>query len=51
MPKFAYKNVKNASTSQTAFELNYNYHFCVFYKKDIDPYFTSKSDDELLSKL
>lgn len=33
MANFPYHNVKNASTSHTSFNLNYNYYLIVFYKK------------------
>ncbi len=39
MAKFAYINVKNASTDYTSFELNCGFHPLASYKKDIDPYF------------
>ena len=47
MAKFAYNNAKNASTSHTSFKLNCDYHFCVFYKEDLDPRSKSKAADEL----
>ena len=37
MAKFAYNNAKNSSTGHTLFELNCNYHPCVFFEKDTDP--------------
>ena len=48
--KFTYNNAKNASTSHTPFELNYEYHPCVLYKEDIDPHSKLKSADKLLAK-
>lgn len=51
MAKFTYNNAKNASTSYTPFELNYGYHLCVSYKKNIDPCSWSKSANELANKL
>lgn len=33
------------------FEFNYDYHPYIFYKKDINPYSKSKSEDRLLTKL
>ena len=38
MAKFAYNNVKNASTGFTSFELNYRYHLWVSYKENLNPY-------------
>ena len=51
MAKFAYNNAKNASTGHTSFKLNCGYYFQVFYKKNINPRFKSKSADELLAEL
>ena len=51
MPKFAYNNMKNSSTGHTNFELNCGYHPRVFFKKDNDPRFQSKSTDKLSAKL
>lgn len=51
MTDFAYNNIKNMSIGYTLFELNYGYHSYVFYKKDIDPHFESKSADKLSSEL
>ena len=36
MAKFAYNNVKNASTGYTLFELNYGYHPRILYKENLD---------------
>lgn len=47
MAKFAYNNAKNININHTLFELNYGYYPYVFYKKDIDPYFKSKSVNKL----
>ena len=49
--KFAYNNAKNASTGHTFLELNYGYHFWVFYKEDINPRSKSKLAEELLVEL
>lgn len=49
--EFAYNNAKNACISHTSFELNYNYHFRVFYKEDLDPHSKSNAADELADKL
>ena len=38
MAKFAYNNVKNASTGHTLFELNYGYLSCISLKEDTNPY-------------
>ena len=51
MVEFAYNNAKNASTSYTPFELNCGYHPRISYKKDVDPYFKSKSAEELANDL
>ena len=37
MAKFAYNNVKNASTGHTPFELNCGYHPKMSYEEDVDP--------------
>ena len=49
--KFAYKNTKNASIGHTPFELNCTYHPKILYEEEVDPYFKSKSVDELSAKL
>ena len=51
MAEFAYNNAKNASTGHTPFELNYNYHPCVFLEEDTDPRFRLKTADKLLVEL
>ena len=51
MAKFAYNNAKNASIGYMLFELNYNYHSCIFFKKDIDSRLWSKIANKLLAKL
>lgn len=51
MAKFTYNHTKNASTSHISFELNYYFHPQVFYKKDVNPHFQSKSINELIIKL
>ena len=51
MAEFAYNNAKNASTGHMPFELNCGYHPRVFFKKDINPCFWSKTADELLAEL
>lgn len=33
------------------FKLNYEYYFCVFFRKDINFYFKSKLANKLLNKL
>ena len=48
--EFAYNNTKNTSTGHTSFELNCRYHFWVFYKKDINLHFKSKSANKLLAE-
>ncbi len=51
MAKFAYNNVKNASTGHTSFELNCGYQSQAFYKEDVDPYSQSKSANKLATEL
>ncbi len=51
MAKFAYNNAKNASTSHTPYELNYEYYSRAFYKKNINPCFQSKLADKLVTEL
>ena len=51
MAEFAYNNTKHASTEYMPFELNCEYHQCVFYKKNIDLHSRSKAADELTEKL
>ena len=48
--QFVYNNAKNTSNSYIIFKLNYNYHFCILYTKNIDFYFQSKLIDKLLAK-
>ncbi len=48
--EFAYNNAKNASTSQTLFELNYGYHPRVSFEED-DPRSRSRSANELAEEL
>lgn len=45
--KFAYNNMKNLSIGQILFKLNYNYHFQILYKNNIDLWFKSKSTNNL----
>lgn len=49
--EFAYNNSKNASTNYTPFKLNFGYHSCIFYKKDINLHSRSKSADKLANEL
>lgn len=51
MAKFAYNNIKNTSTSNTSFELNYSYHSRAFYKENIDSRSQSKSANEIVIEL
>ena len=51
MAEFAYNNAKNASTSYTSFELNCGYHPRISYKKNLDLYLQSKTEEELSSEL
>ena len=49
--KFAYNNDKNASTDHMFFKLNCDYHFCVFYKEDLDLCSKLKTIEKLFFKL
>ena len=51
MAEFAYNNAKNANTGYTPFELNFEYHPQVSYKKNIDPRCKSILAEELLAEL
>lgn len=51
MTKFPYNNTKNANTGYISLELNFDYHFCVSYKKNINLYSKSKLTNDLASKL
>ena len=51
MTEFAYNNAKNASTSNTLFELNYGYLPQVSFKDDVDSLFRSCSANELAKEL
>ena len=51
MAEFAYNNAKNASFGHMFFELNCDYHFKMFYKKNVNPRFKFKSANELLAEL
>ena len=50
MAEFTYNNVKN-NTSYTFFELNYDFHPRVSYKKDVDSRSRLKTSDQLATKL
>ena len=50
MVKFAYNNMKNASTGHIPFKLNYGFHPQASYKEDVDLYFRLKSVDKLATK-
>ena len=39
------------STDHMPFELNYNYHLQILYKKEVDPHSKSKSANKLLAEL
>lgn len=47
MVEFAYKYFKNKGINYTSFKLDCGCYFYLTYKKDIDPCFKSKLDDEL----
>ena len=51
MAEFVYNNAKNISFHHTSFVLNYGYLPQIFYKKDVDSYFKSKSANELSVEL
>ena len=51
MAEFVYNNAKYTSMGYMPFELNYEYHLCVFYKEDVDPCSRSKAADELTKEL
>ena len=51
MAEFAYNNAKNVSTGHMPFELNCGYHPHMFFKKEINLCFKSKSVEKLLSEL
>ena len=51
MAKSAYNNAKNVSTDHTLFKLNCGYHPGIFFKKDINPHFQSKTAKKLSTKL
>ncbi len=49
--EFAFNNVKNASTSHTAFVLNCASYPRVFFEEDVDSHSRSRSPDELVEEL
>ena len=51
MAELVYNNAKNVNTNHIPFELNYGYHPCISYKRDIDPCFRLKLAEELLNEL
>lgn len=51
MTEFAYNNVKNVSTSHTAFKFYYGYHSKICYKQDINPRFILWSADKVATAL
>lgn len=51
MTEFVYNNAKNINTGNKSFKLNYEYHFCVFYKKDINSRPKFKATNKLSIKL
>ena len=48
--KFTYNNNKNASVSNTSYELNYSYYLCILYKKNINPYLKFQTIYKLIAK-
>ena len=51
MADFVYNNVINANSSHMPLKLNYGFYSYVFYKKDVNLYFKSKSANESLAEL
>ena len=51
MAKFAYNNAKNANTNHMLFNLNRDFHLCIFFKEDINPHSQSKTANKLLTEL
>ena len=51
MIKFAYINVKNASTSHILFEFHFSYYLRVLFEENIDFYSRFCYADELAEKL
>lgn len=51
MAKFVYNNAKSSNIGYTLIELNYSYHSHIFFEKDIDSCFKSKSAKILSAKL
>ena len=51
MAEFEYNNAKIISVNHNSFELNWDYHLRVSYKKEIDSLSKSKSAKELAVKL
>ncbi len=51
MAEFACNNIKNASTGQTPFKLNCEFHLQVLFKKDVDPRSRFCSFKKLANKL
>ncbi len=51
MAKFAYNNIKNASTGHTPFKLKCGYHPRASYKENINPRSQPKLADKLVTKL
>ena len=51
MAEFVYNNTKYASMRYMRFELNCEYHPCVFYEEDINPCSKSKAANRLIEKL
>ena len=51
MAEFAYNNTKNASTSNTPFELNCSYYLWMLYEDEVYPHSKLKSADKLSAKL
>ena len=51
MVEFAYNNAKNSCIGYLPFKLNFGYHSCISYKKDINIHFKFKVANELTKKL
>ena len=51
MAKFAYNNIKNTTTSYTAFELNCDFQPRVSYEENVNPHYRAKTAEELANEL
>ena len=51
MAEFFYNNANNASSGYILFKLNFDYYFCILYKKNVDFYLKFKLINKLLIEL